>query len=137
MIQLEMLRKGGIDTSLIKIASNCHIITRDHLSEDEKDQKIEHVEDLQSDPILIWQDKHIFKIGGFAGIILPGLVGIILIGGFSGFLGGLIWGGLLRLVIVHHGTFLINSGAHYWGKQNYSTKNIEVKNFDFLFFFFK
>jgi len=35
----------------------------------------------------------------------------------------LIWGGLLRLVIVHHGTFLINSGAHYWGKQNYSTKN--------------
>ena len=89
----------------------------------EKDQKIEHVEDLQSDPILIWQDKHIFKIGGFAGIILPGLVGIILIGGFSGFLGGLIWGGLLRLVIVHHGTFLINSGAHYWGKQNYSTKN--------------
>ena len=89
----------------------------------EKEQKIENVEDLQSDPILIWQDKHIFKIGGFAGIILPGLVGIILIGGFSGFLGGLIWGGLLRLVIVHHGTFLINSGAHYWGKQNYSTKN--------------
>ena len=38
--ELEMLRKGGIDTSLIKIASNCHIITRDHLSEDEKDQKI-------------------------------------------------------------------------------------------------
>ncbi|MAT48743.1 MAG: acyl-CoA desaturase [Euryarchaeota archaeon] len=89
----------------------------------EKEQRIENVEDLQSDPILLWQDKHIFKIGGFAGIILPGLVGILLIGGVSGFLGGLIWGGLLRLVIVHHGTFLINSGAHYWGKQNYSTKN--------------
>ena len=89
----------------------------------DKEQIIENVEDLQSDPILLWQDKHIFKIGGFAGIILPGLVGILLIGGLSGFLGGLIWGGLLRLVIVHHGTFLINSGAHYWGKQNYSTKN--------------
>ena len=38
--ELKMLRKGGIDTSLIKIASNCHIITRYHLSEDEKDQKI-------------------------------------------------------------------------------------------------
>jgi len=89
----------------------------------EEEQRIENVDDLQSDPILLWQDKHIFKIGGFAGIILPGLVGILLIGGVSGFLGGLIWGGLLRLVIVHHGTFLINSGAHYWGKQNYSTKN--------------
>ena len=89
----------------------------------EHEERIENVEDLQSDPILIWQDNHIFKIGGFAGIILPGLVGALIIGGFSGFLGGLIWGGLLRLVIVHHGTFLINSGAHYWGKQNYSTKN--------------
>jgi len=89
----------------------------------EEEQRIENVDDLQSDPILLWQDKHIFKIGGFAGIILPGLAGILLIGGFTGFLGGLIWGGLLRLVIVHHGTFLINSGAHYWGKQNYSTKN--------------
>ena len=89
----------------------------------EHEERIENVEDLQLDPILIWQDNHIFKIGGFAGIILPGLVGALIIGGFSGFLGGLIWGGLLRLVIVHHGTFLINSGAHYWGKQNYSTKN--------------
>lgn len=89
----------------------------------EHEEIIENVEDLQSDPILVWQDNHIFKIGGFAGIILPGLVGALIIGGISGFLGGLIWGGLLRLVIVHHGTFLINSGAHYWGKQNYSTKN--------------
>ena len=89
----------------------------------EKEEKIEHVKDLQADPILVWQDKHIFKIGAFAGIIFPGLIGLLIIGGFSGFLGGLIWGGLVRLVIVHHGTFLINSGAHYWGKQNYSTKN--------------
>ena len=89
----------------------------------EHEEIIENVEDLQSDPILVWQDNHIFKIGGFAGIILPGLVGALIIGGISGFLGGLIWGGLLRLVIVHHGTFLINSGAHYWGKQNHSTKN--------------
>jgi len=38
--ELEMLRKGGIDTSLIKIASNCHLITTDHLAEDNKDKKI-------------------------------------------------------------------------------------------------
>ena len=35
----------------------------------ENEDKIEHVKDLQADPILVWQDKHIFKIGGFAGII--------------------------------------------------------------------
>ena len=89
----------------------------------EKEQNIEHVKDLQEDPILVWQDKHIFKIGGFAGIIFPGLIGMLLIGGVTGLFGGIIWGGLVRLVMVHHGTFLINSGAHYWGKQTYSTKN--------------
>ncbi|MBK00587.1 MAG: hypothetical protein CMB48_06560 [Euryarchaeota archaeon] len=89
----------------------------------ENEEKIEQVKDLQADPILVWQDKHIFKIGGFAGIIFPGLIGLLIIGGFNGFLGGVIWGGLVRLVMVHHGTFLINSGAHYWGKQNYSTKD--------------
>ena len=35
----------------------------------EKELQIEHVKDLQADPILVWQDKHIFKIGAFAGII--------------------------------------------------------------------
>jgi len=89
----------------------------------EKEGNIENVEDLQSDPILIWQEKHIFKIGAFAGIMFPGIIGALIIGGVNGFLGGLIWGGLLRLILVHHGTFLINSGAHYWGTQNYSTKN--------------
>ena len=38
--ELEVLRSAGIDTSLIKIAKNCHIITNDHLNEDGKDQKI-------------------------------------------------------------------------------------------------
>jgi len=38
--EMQMLRKGGIDTSLVKIAKNCHIITHDHLDEDEKDKKI-------------------------------------------------------------------------------------------------
>ena len=37
--EMQMLRKGGIDTSLVKIAKNCHIITHDHLDEDEKDKK--------------------------------------------------------------------------------------------------
>ena len=44
-------------------------------------------------------------------------------GGASGFLGGMIYGGFLRIVVVHHATFLINSAAHTWGTQPYSTAN--------------
>ena len=38
--ELEQLRAAGIDTSLVKVASNCHIITSDHLNEDNLDTSI-------------------------------------------------------------------------------------------------
>jgi adenylosuccinate synthase len=38
--EIRMLKEGGIDTSLIKVANNCHVITEEHLYEDVKDEKI-------------------------------------------------------------------------------------------------
>ena len=90
---------------------------------DQGEEIVEHVEDLQEDKILAWQDRHIFLIGFLVGIVLPGVVGFLAIGGMHGFLGGMIYGGFLRVVIVHHATFLINSAAHTWGTQPYSTAN--------------
>jgi len=90
---------------------------------DQGDEMVEHVEDLEADKILAWQDRHIFLIGFLVGIVLPGLVGFALLGNMHGLLGGMIYGGFLRVVIVHHATFLINSAAHTWGTQPYSTAN--------------
>ena len=90
---------------------------------DQGDEIVEHVEDLQADKILAWQDRHIFLIGFLVGIVLPGLVGFALLGNIHGLLGGMIYGGFLRVVVVHHATFLINSAAHTWGTQPYSTAN--------------
>ena len=90
---------------------------------DQGEEIVEHVEDLQDDKILAWQDRHIFLIGFLVGIVLPGVVGFLAIGGMHGFLGGMIYGGFLRVVVVHHATFLINSAAHTWGTQPYSTAN--------------
>ncbi len=84
---------------------------------------VENVDDLQNDKILAWQDRNIFLIGFLVGIILPGVVGFLAMGGANGFLGGMIYGGFLRIVVVHHATFLINSAAHTWGTQPYSTAN--------------
>jgi len=84
---------------------------------------VENVDDLQNDRILAWQDRNIFLIGFLVGIILPGVVGFLIMGGANGFLGGMIYGGFLRIVVVHHATFLINSAAHTWGTQPYSTAN--------------
>ena len=81
---------------------------------DEGEEIVENVEDLQADRILAWQDRHIFLIGFLVGILAPGLIGYAWVGGVNGFLGGLIYGGFVRVVFVHHGTFLINSAAHTW-----------------------
>ena len=89
----------------------------------EEEERVEKVQDLEGDPILAFQDRHIFLLGFLVGMVLPGAAGWFFLGGVTGFLGGFIWGGLLRIVIVHHATFLINSAAHTWGTQPYSTAN--------------
>ena len=89
----------------------------------QEEERVEKVDDLQADPILAFQDRHIFLIGFLVGMVLPGVAGWFFLGGLAGFMGGFIWGGLFRVVIVHHATFLINSAAHTWGTQPYSTAN--------------
>ena len=84
---------------------------------------VDNVKDLQADKILAWQDRNIFLIGFLVGILLPALIGMAWVGGIHGFLGGLVYGGFIRVVVVHHATFLINSAAHTWGTQPYSTEN--------------
>ncbi len=81
--------------------------------------------DLVNDKIVMWQDKYYVPIAIFMGLILPGLLGLWI---FNSFLGGLALGGFMRLVCVHHGTFLINSLSHWWGKQTYTDQNSAKDN---------
>lgn len=81
--------------------------------------------DLVNDKIVMWQDKYYVWIAVSMGLILPGVLGWAF---FNSFLGGLAIGGFLRLVAVHHGTFLINSLSHWWGKQTYTDTNSAKDN---------
>ena len=92
------------------------------IEEDNLKNDFSNVKDLQKSKIIRWQHRNIFLIGAFSGIILPALIGYMF-GGISSAIGCLVWGGLVRLVFVHHGTFLINSAAHIWGTQPYSEEN--------------
>ena len=75
-----------------------------------------NVKDLQRDPIVVWQHKHYLALVLLMNIGLPALLGFI--GG--DIIGSLLLGGLLRLVLSQHVTWLINSLAHMWGKQTFS-----------------
>lgn len=80
------------------------------------------VPDLQKDSLVMWQDRHYGAIAFGVGFLLPGLIGS-LFGGWVGFLGGVLIGGVARGVCVQQFTFFINSACHKWGTQPYSDGN--------------
>ena len=83
-----------------------------------------NVRDLQNNPIVMWQHKHYLALVLLMNIGLPALLGW-----FTGNIAGmLLMAGLLRLVVVHHCTFFINSLAHVWGSQPYTDKNTARDN---------
>lgn len=77
------------------------------------------VPDLTSDRLVMLQHRLRLVLGIGLGLGLPTLVGAL----FGRPLGGLLWGGFLRIVLVHHTTFFINSLAHMWGSRPYSEEN--------------
>ncbi len=102
---------------------------------DEEDGEVDYsnVPDLQKDWVVRLQHRFIFTIGFLVGMVAPAIIGYLL-GGIPTAIGGFVWGGLVRTVFVHHGTFLINSAAHVWGKQSYTTSN-SSKDSNWLAFF--
>jgi stearoyl-CoA desaturase (delta-9 desaturase) len=76
------------------------------------------VADLQRDPLVRWQHKYHFWIGA-AVALAPVYVGLAT----GDIWGQAVMGVLLRIVLTHHSTFLINSAAHVFGSQPYSDAN--------------
>jgi stearoyl-CoA desaturase (delta-9 desaturase) len=74
--------------------------------------------DLLKNPIVLWQDRWYRALLIVAGFGLPTAVGAA----FGDPLAGLLWGGFLRLAVIHHTTFFVNSLAHYVGTPRYNAE---------------
>jgi stearoyl-CoA desaturase (delta-9 desaturase) len=54
-------------------------------------------------------------------LVIPALIGWMLIGGWYGFVSGLVWGGAVRILLLHHVTWSINSICHFWGRRRFDS----------------
>jgi stearoyl-CoA desaturase (delta-9 desaturase) len=75
--------------------------------------------DLERDPLLAFQNRHYLLIAVTVNFGLTFAAGLLV----GDFWGTFILAGLLRVVISHHLTFLINSLAHMWGTRPYTDEN--------------
>jgi stearoyl-CoA desaturase (delta-9 desaturase) len=71
----------------------------------------------------------LFPLWIFLGLAIPAILGGVLSGSWAGVLLGFIWGGLMRIFLVHHVTWSVNSVCHLWGRQPYPERDHSRNNF--------
>jgi stearoyl-CoA desaturase (Delta-9 desaturase) len=86
-----------------------------------------YAKDLIADPVVRFIDRT-FVVWVLAGLAFPFTLGYALTGSLVGGLMGLLWGGAVRIVCLHHATFSINSLCHYFGKRGYETHDQSRNN---------
>ena len=64
----------------------------------------------------------------FLGLLIPAVLGGLLSGTWSGIWQGFLWGGLVRIFLVHHLTWTINSITHLYGSRPFNTTEQSTNN---------
>ena len=93
-------------------------------------RKTRYAPDLLKDPVVskvndtfLW-----WAVGGF---VASFVLGALIDWSWSGGLTGLLWGGLVRLLVLHHVTYSINSLCHFFGRRDFETTD-ESRNLAWL-----
>jgi stearoyl-CoA desaturase (delta-9 desaturase) len=86
--------------------------------------------DLMRDPVIRYVDRT-FVLWVAAGLLLPFGLGFAIGGTLSAALTGLLWGGAVRMFVLHHLTYSINSLCHVFGRRPFATGD-ESRNLAWL-----
>ncbi len=69
-----------------------------------------------------------FLLWFIVGLVLPGAIAGLITMSWTGALLGLLWGGLVRVFVVHHITWSINSVCHIWGSRPFNSHDESRNN---------
>jgi stearoyl-CoA desaturase (Delta-9 desaturase) len=78
---------------------------------------------------LIFQIHNLYFVWVFLGLLIPAILAGLLTGTWSEMISGLLWGGFVRIFLVHHSTWSINSICHLYGSRTYQTDDASRNNF--------
>jgi len=70
------------------------------------------------------------------GLLLPGIITGLWTQSVNGLFMGILWGGFVRMCVVQHLTYSINSFCHMMGKRTYNTPDLSRNNWVFGLFSF-
>ncbi len=89
-----------------------------------------YAKDLLEDPVIRFVDRT-FVVWVLAGLALPFGLGWLIGGSIDAALTGLLWGGAVRMFVLHHVTYSINSLCHFFGRRRFDTDD-ESRNLAWL-----
>jgi stearoyl-CoA desaturase (delta-9 desaturase) len=97
----------------------------------DRGRKTRYAPDLIADPVVKRVNDQ-FVLWVAAGLVIPFCLGFVFGGGslFAGFT-GMLWGGFVRMLLLHHVTYSINSLCHFFGRKPYETGD-ESRNLAWL-----
>ena len=86
----------------------------------QRGSKTRFAPDLLADPVIAWVDRT-FIWWAILGLAIPFAIGWAIGGTLLAGLTGLLWGGLVRVFVLHHFTYSINSLCHVFGNREFET----------------
>jgi stearoyl-CoA desaturase (delta-9 desaturase) len=92
--------------------------------------KQRYAPDLLADPLISWIDRT-FVLWTAVGLLAPFALGGLIGRSWEAALTGLLWGGAVRMLVVHHVTYSINSLCHFFGRRAFDTGD-ESRNLAWL-----
>jgi stearoyl-CoA desaturase (Delta-9 desaturase) len=78
--------------------------------------------DLLADPVIMFVDRT-FVVWSLLGLAIPFGLGALIGGTVAAGLEGMLWGGAVRVFVLHHVTYSINSLCHFFGRRPYATSD--------------
>ncbi len=100
---------------------------------DQRGARARYAPDLMADPVIRFIDRT-FVLWVAAGLAVPFGLGVAIGGSVRAGLTGLLWGGAIRILVLHHVTYSINSICHVFGRRAFRTPD-ESRNVYWLSLF--